>query len=114
MDIIKRLLQALGVTSTPAAVVAATFEVSCGEAAFILDAADRFEDMFARDLFQVVGMVAAVAQRAAAEEEIEKAAERFARQMELRGQLVWKPGLTVADAGEGVWMWPRPGGEGEA
>jgi len=114
MDIIKRLLKALGVTSTPAAVVAATFEASCGEAAFILDAAERFENMFARDLFQVVGMAAAVAQRAVAEDEIAKGAEAFARQMELRGHLLWKGGLTVADAAEGVWIWPTSGGEGEA
>ena len=114
MSIFLRLMKALGVVATPAATAAAELNISKGEAAFIVDAADRFRALFGCDMLEAMATVAAAATVADIAAEREKALDSFQRQMELRATLVWRRNSSVCDVGAGVWLWPTTDGEGEA
>ena len=114
MDIYKRLLKALGVKPTPAALEAAARNLSAGEAAFMVDAADRFGELFGgRSLAGQADLVRAAAALAERVEDQARTAAAIKRQLDSRCRLTWSR-TVVTDCGEGVWAWPGVEGEGEA
>jgi hypothetical protein len=113
MDIIRRLLKAIGVVSTPAAAEAVISEISLGEAAFILDALDSFESIFGRNMVRQIADAESRANVGSSLDELEKGLASFQRNMNLRGNLLWNSSDAL-ECGEGLWSWSGADGAGEA